>query len=162
PGPLLAVAFASQARELFGRVQRMVAASGISGAADLLEVPLVGRAIRWSGAGAPVGAGQGRTWLITRGQRPSAGAGAAARALAGGARNALVGLAVTLFLLFFFLRDGDRMVATTVRLIPLPPERRDHLMDHIGAVVRAVVFGSLLTALVQGVLVAVGFKMVGL
>src|SRR5262249_51157636 len=79
-----------------------------------------------------------------------------------GALNALVGLAVTLFLLFFFLRDGDRMVATTVRLIPLPPERRDHLMDHIGAVVRAVVFGSLLTALVQGVLVAVGFKMVGL
>ena len=35
-------------------------------------------------------------------------------------------------------------------------------MDHVAAVTRAVVFGSLLTALVQGVLVAIGFAIVGL
>ncbi|HKA60987.1 MAG TPA: AI-2E family transporter [Methylomirabilota bacterium] len=73
-----------------------------------------------------------------------------------------MGLAITLFLLFFFLRDGDTIVGTAVRLVPMSRERRDHLMDHVGAVIRAVVFGSLLTALVQGVLVAAGFAMVGL
>jgi predicted PurR-regulated permease PerM len=162
PGPLLAVAFASQARELFARVQRTVAASGISGAGDLLEIPLVSRAIRWAEAMAPVSAEQIQVWLLTGVHAMLQGLVALSGAFVVGALNALVGLAVTLFLLFFFLRDGDRMVATTVRLIPMGPERRHHLMDHIGAVIRAVVFGSLLTAMVQGVLVAIGFKLVGL
>src|SRR4030095_10782142 len=79
-----------------------------------------------------------------------------------GALNALVGLAITLFLLFFSLRAGAAIVGTAVRLVPMSHERRDHLMDHVGAVIRAVVFGSLLTALVQGVLVAARFAIVGL
>ncbi len=162
PGPLLAVAFASQARELFGRVQRMVAASGISGAGDLLEIPLVSRAIRWAEAVAPVSADQIQQWLMTGAQAMLQGLVALSGAFVVGALNALVGLAVTLFLLFFFLRDGDRMVATTVHLIPLALERRNDLMDHIAAVIRAVVFGSLLTAVVQGVLVAIGFRLAGL
>jgi predicted PurR-regulated permease PerM len=79
-----------------------------------------------------------------------------------GALNALVGLAITLFVLFFFLRDGRVMVVDAVRLIPMLPERRDRLMEHVGAVIRAVVFGALLTAVVQGVLVGIGFALVGL
>jgi predicted PurR-regulated permease PerM len=67
-----------------------------------------------------------------------------------------------LFLLFFFLRDGDQMLATAVRLIPMTPERRGQLVGHVAAVTRAVVFGSLFTALVQGLLVGVGFALVGL
>ena len=162
PGPLLAVAFASQARELFGRVQRMVAASGISGAGDVLEVPVVSRAIRWAEAMAPVSAEQIQQWLMTGAHALLQGLVGLSGAFVVGALNALVGLAVTLFLLFFFLRDGDRMMTTIVRLIPMDPERRHHLMEHIGAVIRAVVFGSLLTALLQGVLVAIGFALVGL
>jgi predicted PurR-regulated permease PerM len=79
-----------------------------------------------------------------------------------GALNALVALAIMLFLLFFFLRDGEQMLATAVRLIPMRPARRGELVDHVAAVTRAVVFGSLLTALVQGVLVGIGFALVGL
>jgi predicted PurR-regulated permease PerM len=79
-----------------------------------------------------------------------------------GALNALVGLSITLFLLFFFLRDGEQMVATAVRLIPMAPERRDQLVETVAAVTRAVVFGSLLTALAQGLLVGIGFALVGL
>lgn len=162
PGPLLAVAFSSQARELFGRVQRVVAASGISGAGDLLEIPVVSRAIRWAEAVAPVSAEQIQQWLVTGAHAMLQGLVGLSGAFVVGALNALVGLVITLFLLFFFLRDGDRMVTTTVRLIPLPLERRDQLIDHIGAVIRAVVFGSLLTALAQGVLLGVGFELVGL
>jgi predicted PurR-regulated permease PerM len=162
PGPLLAVAFASQASELFGRVQRTVAASGIFGAGDLLEIPVVSRAMRWAEAVAPVSAEQIQQWLMTGAHATLQGLVGLSGAFVVGALNALVGLAVTLFLLFFFLRDGDRMVATTVHLIPLPLERRNQLMEHIGAVIRAVVFGSLFTALVQGVLVGIGFRLVGL
>jgi predicted PurR-regulated permease PerM len=79
-----------------------------------------------------------------------------------GALNAGIGLVVMLFVLFFFLRDGDQMVAGAVRLIPMAAERRSQLLEHVGAVTRAVVLGSLLTALVQGALVGVGFALVGL
>ena len=162
PLPLLAVAFASQARELFGRLQRLVAESGISGAGDLLDIPIVSRAIRWAEAVAPVTAEQIQGWLVSGAHALLQGLVAVSGAFVVGALNALVGLVVTLFLLFFFLRDGDAIMATAVRLIPMGPERRGHLIDHIGSVIRAVVFGSLLTALAQGVLVGIGFALVGL
>jgi predicted PurR-regulated permease PerM len=162
PGPLIAVAFASQAKDLFARLQKLVAAAGISGAGDLLEIPLVSRAIRWAEAMAPVSAEQVHGWLVSGAQALLQGLVALSGSFVVGALNALVGLGITLFLLFFFLREGDQMLAGAVRLIPMTPERRRHLIDHIGAVIRAVVFGSLLTALVQGVLVGVGFALVGL
>jgi len=162
PLPLLAVAFASQARELFGRMQRLVSESGISGVGDLLAIPIVNRAIRWVEPVVPVSGEQVHGWLASGAQALLQGLVAVSGSFVVGALNALVGLGITLFLLFFFLRDGERMVADAVRLIPMSPARRGHLVDHIAAVIRAVVFGSLLTALVQGVLVGVGFALVGL
>lgn len=162
PAPLLAVAFASQARDLFGRLQRVVAGSGISGTGDILGIPIVSRAVGWAEAVAPVDPAQIQGWLMSGAQTLLQGLVGLSGAFVVGALNTLVGLGITLFLLFFFLRDGEGMVASAVRLIPMPPERRGHLVDHIAAVIRAVVFGSLLTALVQGVLVGVGFALVGL
>jgi predicted PurR-regulated permease PerM len=162
PAPLLSVAFASQARDLFGRLQALVAQSGISAPGDVFNIPIVTRAIDWAAAVAPVSADQIEDWLMTGVQTLLQKMVIVSGSFVVGALNALVGLAITLFLLFFFLRDGDTIVGTAVRLVPMSHERRDHLMDHVGAVIRAVVFGSLLTALVQGVLVAAGFAMVGL
>ncbi|HKW91278.1 MAG TPA: AI-2E family transporter [Methylomirabilota bacterium] len=162
PAPLLVVAFASQARELFARLPRMVADSGISGTGDLLAIPIVSHVIRWAEAVTPVSADQMRDWLISAGQALLQVLVGLSGSFVVGALNAVVGLGIMLFLLFFFLRDGEGMVATVVRLIPMDPERRAELVEHVGAVTRAVVFGSLLTALVQGVLVGVGFTLVGL
>jgi predicted PurR-regulated permease PerM len=162
PLPLLAVAFATQARDLFGRVQRLVSESGISGAGDLLDVPIVSRAIRWAEAIGPVDAAQIQAWLTSGAQTLLQGLVAVSGSFVLGTLNALVGLSVTLFVLFFFLRDGDHMMTSAVRLIPLRRARREQLVEHVAAVTRAVVFGSLLTALVQGVLVGVGFALVGL
>jgi predicted PurR-regulated permease PerM len=41
-------------------------------------------------------------------------------------------------------------------------ERREQLMDHIAAVTRAVVFGTGMTALVQGTLVGIAFLITGI
>jgi len=162
PLPLLAVAFATQAKDLFGRVQRLVSESGISGAGDVLDIPIVSRAMRWVEAIAPVDAAQIQGWLTSGAQTLLQGLVSVSGSFVLGTLNALVGLSVTLFVLFFFLRDGDRMLAGAVRLIPMRPERREQLVEHVAAVTRAVVFGSLLTALVQGVLVGIGFALVGL
>ena len=162
PAPLLSVAFASQARDLFDRLQVLVAQSGISNPGDVFNIPIVTRAIDWAAAVAPVSADQIQDWLMAGVQTLLQKMVILSGSFVFGALNALVGLAITLFLLFFFLRDGDTIVRTAVRLVPMDPERREHLMDHVGAVIRAVVFGSLLTALVQGVMVAAGFALVGL
>ncbi len=162
PLPLLAVAFASQAKDLFGRVQKLVADSGISGAGDVLDIPIVSRAIRWVEAVSPIDAQQIHGWLVSGAQALLQGLVAVSGSFVLGTLNALVGLSIALFVLFFFLRDGDQMMASAVRLIPMTPERRGQLVDHVAAVTRAVVFGSLLTALVQGVLVGIGFALVGL
>jgi predicted PurR-regulated permease PerM len=162
PAPLLALAFASQAKELFGRMQKLVSEAGISGAADLLNIPLVSRGIGWAEAVAPISGEQIQAWLTSGAQSLLQGLVALSGSFVVGALNALVGLGITLFLLFFFLRDGRDMVASAARLIPMASARRGQLIDHVAAVIRAVVFGSLLTALVQGVLVGVGFALVGL
>ncbi|HEY7039048.1 MAG TPA: AI-2E family transporter [Methylomirabilota bacterium] len=162
PMPLLSVAFASQARDLFARLQKLVADFGISGASDLLEIPIVSRAILWASAVAPVSPEQIQAWLMTGARTLVQAMVVVSGSFVVSALNALVGLAITLFVLFFFLRDGRVMVVNAVRLIPMIPERRDLLMEHVGAVIRAVVFGALLTAVVQGVLVGIGFALVDL
>ena len=67
-----------------------------------------------------------------------------------------------LFLLFFLLRDGRGMLERLVRLVPTPEERRRELLEVVGNTTRAVVYGSGLTALVQGALTGVGFAITGL
>jgi len=65
-------------------------------------------------------------------------------------------------MLFFFLRDGRSIVTGLTRLIPAEPARRAQLLKYLGEVTRAVVFGSVATALIQGVIVGIGFALVGL
>jgi predicted PurR-regulated permease PerM len=83
-------------------------------------------------------------------------------ALALGAAASLVGFFMMLFLLFFFLRDGRRIFEQLTRFIPVEPARRAKLLSYLADVTLAVVFGSVGTALIQGILAGVGFAIVGL
>lgn len=74
----------------------------------------------------------------------------------------LIQFLLTLLLLFFFLRDGDRMFHRVLRLAPLPAARKDDLVKQIGGVTRAAVLGAMATALIQGTLMGIGFTIVGL
>ena len=67
-----------------------------------------------------------------------------------------------LFLLFFFLRDGDTMLTRARRLSPLTEERKERLFRQLGGVTRAIVVGTSVTALLEGVLVGIGFAIASL
>lgn len=69
--------------------------------------------------------------------------------------------ALMLYLLFFFFRDGDRIVARMAGVIPLGEERRRRLLLKFTEVVRATVKGNLIVAVAQGALLAVLFWIVG-
>lgn len=57
-----------------------------------------------------------------------------------------------LYLCFFLLRDGREIVAKVEHAIPLLPEYRRALFDKFAAVVRATIKGSLVVAVLQGMI----------
>jgi len=79
-----------------------------------------------------------------------------------GALGSLFAFAIMLFLLFFFLRDGDSMMLRARRLIPLDEIRKERLFRQLSGVTRAIVVGTSLTALLQGILIGIGFKIASL
>jgi predicted PurR-regulated permease PerM len=64
----------------------------------------------------------------------------------------VVSLAIMLYLLFFLLRDGERLSARIKAAIPLRADQMRDVLDTFGVVIRATIKGNVLIALVQGLL----------
>jgi predicted PurR-regulated permease PerM len=105
----------------------------------------------------------------TIGPRLSESVGAAAKLIA--TRAVVVGqnllsvvaqTALMLYLLFFFLRDGDKLLATLNYAIPMGTGRQQTLFRRFASVTRATLKGSLLVGLVQGALGGLLFWILGL
>jgi predicted PurR-regulated permease PerM len=74
----------------------------------------------------------------------------------------LLQLTLSVFIAFFFYRDGDAIMARLRGAVSrIAPTRGQHMLDVAGATTRAVVYGILGTALAQGVLMAIGLYIVG-
>jgi predicted PurR-regulated permease PerM len=105
----------------------------------------------------------------TIGPRISESIGAAAQLIA--TRAVVVGqnllsvaaqTALMLYLLFFFLRDGDKLLATLNYAMPMGNGRQQTLFRRFASVTRATLKGSLLVGLVQGALGGLLFWILGL
>jgi predicted PurR-regulated permease PerM len=70
--------------------------------------------------------------------------------------------ALMLYLLFFFLRDGDQLLAALAKAIPMGEGRQRTLFRRFASVTRATLKGTLLVGLVQGMLGGLLFLIVGL
>jgi predicted PurR-regulated permease PerM len=162
PAAVGMVAFARQAVELGQSVSRLGQRYQIEGVEDLLRLPLIGGAAQWLENHSSIDGAQVQGWVVQ-------GAQSAVQFLLSHSRDVLFGalgifgnLTLTLFILFFFFRDGDAMAERAWGLIPLDLKRKTRLNQHLQEVTRAVVFGTLITALVQGALLGVGFWITGL
>jgi predicted PurR-regulated permease PerM len=67
-----------------------------------------------------------------------------------------------LYLLFFFLRDGDQLLRSIARALPLGDARERALFERFTAVTRATLKGTLVVGAVQGTLGGVFFALLGL
>lgn len=88
----------------------------------------------------------------------------AGQALAMG-QNALtttVLFGLTLYLLYFFFRDGDEIMRGVIRALPMGDAREERLFRKFAEVSRATVKGTLVVAAVQGALGGVMFALVGI
>lgn len=126
------------------------------------STPVLGSAVRWMQDATPISTDQFQEWLTDGAQTMLKSAASMGGGFALGVMGSLVGFFMMLFLLFFLLRDGRRMIEHLTKFIPMEPLPRSQLLDYLGAVTRAVVFGSAATALIQGFFVGVGFALTGL
>lgn len=88
----------------------------------------------------------------------------ATRALAfgQGALNLVLALGVMLYLTFFLLRDGDVLARRVLGAIPLDDHQRDALARNFVVVTRATMKGSLVVAIVQGLVGGIAFALLGI
>jgi predicted PurR-regulated permease PerM len=71
-------------------------------------------------------------------------------------------LGVMLYLLFFLLRDGRTYGAMVREALPLKPDLRDELIEHFLLVIRATMKGTVVVAIVQGLLGGIVFSLLGI
>ena len=69
---------------------------------------------------------------------------------------------VLLYAMFFFIKDGARILDKILYYVPLPAESEQELVDKIVSVAKAVIKGSLVIAVIQGGLAGLAFWVVGI
>ncbi len=70
-------------------------------------------------------------------------------------------LFVMLYLSFFLIRDGDSLVMSLRKAVPLTAHNQQQLLEKFATVIRATVKGNLLVAVVQGTLGGLAFWFLG-
>ncbi|WP_250465057.1 AI-2E family transporter [Microbulbifer litoralis] len=76
--------------------------------------------------------------------------------------NFFVMLGLMLYLTFFLLRDGEKLVALLIRAMPLGDEREHLLLAKFAEVTRATIKGNLVVAVTQGTLGGLIFWILGM
>jgi predicted PurR-regulated permease PerM len=162
PLSALSIDFVAQISDLVRTLQKAATQWDIKTFADLRQFPWIARVNDWLQAHTGISAAQVQSWLVSGAQHVLQGAAGVSGSFFLGALDSLFSFAIMLFLLFFFLQDGDMMMARARNLIPLDESRKDRLFQQLSDVTRAIVIGTSLTALLQGVLIGVGFAIASL
>jgi predicted PurR-regulated permease PerM len=152
-------AVAAQAARLLARLENGMPNLG---QLDLANLPWLASMVEWIEANTSVSLAQLHGWTIEGAKRLLQALVASGGSFLMGALGTLASFALMLFVLFFVLRDGPALAQKFVRLLPIEERRRSLLLQHLADVTRAVFLGIGLTALVQGLLVGVGFWIAGL
>jgi predicted PurR-regulated permease PerM len=158
PLAALLIEFVAQITSLVKRMELAMASLDIKTMADLQQFPLIARINGWLAAHTSVSAADIQGWAISGARDVLQRAASMSGSFFLGALSSVMGLALTLVLLFFFLQDGDSMLARGGRLIPLDDEHKAHLFKYLGDIARAIVFGTSLTAVLQGIVLGIGFS----
>lgn len=78
-----------------------------------------------------------------------------------GLPGVLIGLTVTLFVLFALLRDGDRLVAWTRHVLPVDDAVQRELLVELDQLMWASVVGNVAVAAIQAIAIGIGLAVLG-
>ena len=156
PRPLtaLAVAFARQAADLAGRLQTWVNAQQGTTLSDISHMPVIGSLLTWLDQNLEISTSTVQAWLVEGGKRLFEQlASFGGIAVLGGSRHRAFVHGDALHPVFHH-PCGRAIAKLGATLVPLESDRREELAGRLADVTRAVVRGTVLTSLVQGVLLA--------
>jgi predicted PurR-regulated permease PerM len=163
-GPLtaLSAAFAVQLGDLLQYIQSMVADPTKANVLNLVNVPWIADVLAWIDSTFGVNFAQIRGWAVEASREMLQSLATMGGRVFVGAIGTVVGFMLMVFMLFFFIRDGEEMLLGLRDLIPMAGDYKKKLFDDLAAVARAMVYGTGLVALIQGALVGISFAIVGL
>lgn len=163
-GPLtgLAAAFVAQVTELLRYAQALAAEHRPAQPSDLASLPVLGPTVVWLQDSFGISLAQIQGWAAEGARTVLKALASLGREAALGALGTVVGFIMMMFILFFAIRDGRAMFADLRALVPMSAIERARLFGHLASVTRAMVYGTGVTALVQGVLIGIGFALTGL
>jgi predicted PurR-regulated permease PerM len=162
PLVLLSIAFAQQVAALAANLQQDTDLFNLTSWLDPQQHPRIASVAAWADVRLGVQVADIQSYLRSGVQdwagKLARSSGQAFLATAG----MLLRFFLMLFILFFMLRDGELWFTRMAALLPLSRIQSGGLFTRMGKVLRAVVYGCGLTALVQGTLVCIGFAIAGL
>ena len=102
------------------------------------------------------------TWLTTAGEVLIETLFGGVSGIVTGALQASLGLALTLFVLYYTLLEGPEFVAWLRSIVPLPADVTDDLFAKVDATTWGVVIGHISVALLQAVIAGIGLWIAGI
>jgi predicted PurR-regulated permease PerM len=162
PVGLLVGMLANQIMAVATKITASLSAEDVRSFSDFVALPKVARALDdariWAGI-SPADFQKLAAGVVTR---VSAVAGALSGKLVLVVFDTMLTVLLVIFLLFFLFRDGQRMAAATLDLLPTDADGRSRMSRSLQSMLAAIFRGSLLCAMVQGLLGAIGWWIAGL
>ncbi|MBN1646037.1 AI-2E family transporter [Candidatus Woesearchaeota archaeon] len=78
------------------------------------------------------------------------------------AADVIIGIFITFFIMFYLLKEWDKFFSEINDLVPLKKKYKIHFFREVEDVTKAVLYGQVLTAIIQGALYGLGFIMAGI
>ena len=163
-GPLtvLAVAFGAQAQHLLSLSGDFLDRLRSGGSFSLTSIPYLEAVFEWLNQHLSISVAEVQGWAVNGATKLLEKLASFGGSAFFGAVGTVLSFTVMLFLLFFLLRDGESITRTAATLVPMDSARKNVLTQRMKDVTRAVVLGTMVTALVQGLLLGIGFAIAGL
>lgn len=162
PVILVVSVLAGEAARTAGWVAAEAKAKNISSVADLGALPGVARALSWLDAHSGLKPADVEAKFSDFLAGASTFVAERSAAFLVGVLDTVLTFAMTMFVLFFFFRDGDDILERVTTLIPLQDAERREAIESLKRLLEAVFRGSLLCALIQGFTGGVGWAIAGL
>jgi predicted PurR-regulated permease PerM len=164
---LLPVAFfvgvvATQAVEAGSRVMAKLSEREVSSFGDLVRLPAVAKALDTLTERSGISSEEFQKMAGSLVSRASGALAALSGKLVVGLFNTILTFIMTIFLVFFFFRDGSAMASGLLGILPVAAADRDSFGQSLRSMLQAIFRGSLLCALVQGMTGALGWWIAGL
>jgi predicted PurR-regulated permease PerM len=162
PAGLLIGVVTSQVIDVVGRITTRLNAAHVTSFSDFVQMPAVAHILDEIKNRAGMGPGDFQTLAHGFVNRAREMGPALSAKLALSVFDGIMTFLLTLFLLFFFIRDGEAMALAALDLVPMSKEGRLALSLSLGSMLRSLFRGSLLLALAQGFAGGIGWWIAGL